>query len=83
MMYLGLDREYDAEHHTIVFARDYKKNIDAITQYRPAFEDMSIYIRDAGKVDPSGAPAGHSALYILVSVANSHSGIDWEEHKQE
>ena len=25
MMYLGLDREYDAEHHTIVFARDYKK----------------------------------------------------------
>ena len=29
MMYLGLDRVYDAEHHTIVFARDYKKNIEA------------------------------------------------------
>jgi phytoene desaturase len=83
MMYLGLDREYDAEHHTIVFARDYKKNSEAITRHRPAFEDMSIYIRNAGKVDPSGAPAGHSALYILVPVANNHSGIDWQEHKQE
>ena len=83
MMYLGLDREYDAEHHTIVFARDYKKNIQAITQHQPSFEDMSIYVRNAGKVDPSGAPAGHSALYILVPVANNLSGINWDEHKQE
>ena len=32
MMYLGLDREYDAEHHTIVFARDYQKELECITQ---------------------------------------------------
>ena len=83
MMYLGLDRTYDAEHHTIVFARNYKRNIEAITHGRPGFEDMSLYIRNSCKTDPSGAPPGHSALYILVPVANNMSGIDWQEHKQE
>jgi phytoene desaturase len=83
MMYLGLDRAYDAEHHMIVFAREYKKNIESITRGRASFEDMSLYIRNAGKTDSSGAPAGHTALYILVPVANNTSGINWQEHKQQ
>jgi len=83
MMYLGLDRTYDAEHHTIVFARNYKRNIEAITQGRPGFEDMSLYIRNSMKTDPYGAPPGHTALYILVPVANNTAGIDWKEHKEE
>jgi len=83
MMYLGLDRTYDAEHHTIVFARNYKRNIESITRGHGDFEDMSLYIRNSCKSDPSGAPPGHSALYILVPVANNTSGIDWQEHKQE
>jgi len=83
MMYLGLDRTYDAEHHTIVFARNYKKNIQAISRGHASFEDMSLYIRNSCKTDPYGAPAGHSALYILVPVANNTSGIEWQERKQE
>jgi phytoene desaturase len=83
MMYLGLDRTYDAEHHTIVFAREYKRNIESITRGRAAFEDMSLYIRNAGKTDSSGAPAGHTALYILAPVANNISGINWQEHRQQ
>src|SRR3954454_18713294 len=83
MMYLGLDRTYDTEHHTIVFAPNYKRNIEAITQGRPGFEDMSLYIRNSLKTDPHGAPSGHTALYILVPVANNTSGIDRQEHKQE
>lgn len=82
MMYLGLDRTYEAEHHTIVFARDYKRNIEAITRGVAQFEDISVYVRNAGKVDSYGAPAGHSALYVLVPVPNNTSGIDWEQHKQ-
>ncbi|HTB95372.1 MAG TPA: phytoene desaturase family protein [Terracidiphilus sp.] len=83
MMYLGLDRTYDAEHHLIVFARDYKCNIEAITQGRATSEDMSLYIRNSCATDPSSAPVGHSALYILVPVANNTSGINWQERKQE
>jgi len=82
MMYLGLDREYDVEHHTIVFAKNYRKNIEAITHGRADFEDMSLYIRNAGKTDPSGAPAGHSALYILVPVSNNAASVDWKEHSR-
>jgi phytoene desaturase len=83
MMYLGLDREYDAEHHTIVFANNYKKNIEDITHGRATSEDMSLYIRNSGKTDPSSAPSGHSALYILAPVANNTSGINWQEYKQQ
>lgn len=81
MMYLGLDRAYDVDHHMIVFARDYKKNIEAITYGRADFGDFSVYIRNAGKTDPSGAPQGHSALYILVPMPNNTSGIDWQEYR--
>ena len=81
MMYLGLDRTYETEHHSIVFARDYRKNIEAVSQGRASSDDISVYIRNAGRTDPHGAPEGHSALYILVPVANNTSGIDWQEQK--
>jgi phytoene desaturase len=81
MMYLGLDCAYDAEHHMIMFAHNYKKNIDAITRGHASFDDMSLYIRNSCKTDSSGAPPGHSALYILAPVANNISGIRWEEQK--
>jgi phytoene desaturase len=83
MMYLGLDREYDVEHHTIVFANNYKRNIEDITQGRATSEDMSLYIRNSSKTDPSSAPAGHSALYILAPVANNTSDINWQEYKHQ
>jgi phytoene desaturase len=82
MMYLGLDRTYDeAEHHTIVFSREYKKNLEAIAAGRFDVEDMSLYVRHAGKTDPSGAPAGHSALYVLAPMANNLTGTNWDERK--
>jgi phytoene desaturase len=38
---------------------------------------MSIYVRNACVTDPTLAPRGHSALYVLVPVPNQTSGIDW------
>jgi len=83
MMYLGLDRTYDVEHHLISFAQDYKRNIEAISKGQASFDDMSMYIRNSCKTDPSGAPAGHSALYILIPVPNNTSGVNWQEQKGE
>ena len=59
-----------------------KKNIEAITNGQTDLEDVSMYIRNAQTNDPSGAPAGHSALYILVPVANNTSGVSWQQYKQ-
>jgi phytoene desaturase len=82
MMYLGLDRAYpEAEHHMIVFARDYKGNLDDISHRKKTSEDISIYVRNSAATDPDTAPPGHSALYILVPVPNNFSGIDWSQEK--
>jgi phytoene desaturase len=82
MIYLGLDRTFpEQEHHTIVFAEDYHKCLADITKHKIASEDLSIYIRNSAPLDPSCAPDGHSALYILAPVPNNTSGIDWQEYK--
>jgi len=82
MMYLGLDRLYpDAEHHMIVFAEDYKRCLEDITRAKIVSDDLSVYVRNAVNLDPSCAPPGHSALYILAPVPNNTSGINWDEHK--
>lgn len=83
MIYLGLDRAYpEAEHHMIVFARDYKKCLEDITRTKVVSEDLSVYIRNSAPLDPQCAPPGHSALYILAPVPNNTSNIDWDEHKE-
>ena len=80
MMYLGLDRTYpEADHHTIVFAKDYKGNLEDISRHKRTSEDISVYVRNSVVTDPSVAPAGHSALYILVPVPNNFSEINWGE----
>jgi phytoene desaturase len=79
MLYLGLDKLYDVKHHTIVFATDYEKNLDEITNKKVLSDDISFYVRNASITDPSIAPAGHSSVYVLVPVPNQQSGIDWAE----
>jgi phytoene desaturase len=82
MMYLGLDRVFpDSFHHTIVFSKDYKRNLDDITRRKVTSDDFSVYIRNSVITDPGTAPPGCSALYILVPVPNNESGICWEEEK--
>ena len=83
MMYLGVDRTYDAEHHMIVFADDYKKCLEDISHNKVLSDEVSIYVRNSVVTDPGVAPPGHSALYILAPVPNNTSGIDWEAHKGE
>ena len=79
MLYLAVDKLYDEPHHHIVFAERYRDNIEDIAVHKKLSMDMSIYVRNASVTDPTLAPQGHSALYILVPVANQSSGIDWNE----
>ncbi len=79
MIYLGLDKVYDLDHHAIYFAKDYKRNLEDISQHFRLSDDFSFYVRNASKTDPSLAPPGHSALYVLVPVPNQKSGVDWEK----
>lgn len=80
MLYLGLDKLYDLPHHTIAFARDYRSNIKNIFKDKALSDDFSFYVHNASINDPSLAPAGKSALYVLVPMPNNGSGLDWDEH---
>jgi phytoene desaturase len=82
MIYLGIKKRLDLDHHTIVFAKNYRKNVNDIFDYRLTDDDFSFYVRDTSKVDPGLAPKDKTALYILVPVPNNRSKIDWEKEKQ-
>jgi phytoene desaturase len=82
MIYLGIDKQFDLPHHSILFAEDYKKNVEEITETFTLPEDPSIYIQNASVTDKTLAPPGHSTLYILAPVPNNVSGIDWTENEQ-
>ncbi|WP_082234359.1 phytoene desaturase family protein [Halobacillus massiliensis] len=79
MIYLGVDRKYDMPHHTILFAKDYKKNVEEMTKDMVLSKEPSIYIHNASVTDSTLAPEGHSALYILAPVPNNYAEIDWDE----
>ena len=82
MLYLGLDKLYDLPHHTIAFAKDYRDNIDKIFHNKGLSEDVSFYVHNPSVKDPSLAPAGKSALYVLVPMPNNDAKLDWDQHCQ-
>ncbi|MEC0301543.1 phytoene desaturase family protein, partial [Terribacillus saccharophilus] len=79
MLYLGLKQEVDLPHHMVVFADDYKKNVEEMTEQFVLSEDPSVYIHYPTKLDPTTAPAGKSTVYLLMPVPNTEADIDWEE----
>jgi phytoene desaturase len=84
MLYLGVNRSVPLSHHTIVFAKDYRRNVrEVFKDKRLPGEDLSFYIHNASVTDPTLAPAGKSALYVLVPVPNQRSGIDWRTEAPE
>jgi phytoene desaturase len=83
MLYLGLDKTYDMPHHTIVFASDYRDNVERIFKGRDVTDDISFYVRNASVTDPTLAPEGHSAVYVLVPVPNLRAEVDWTVRRDE
>lgn len=81
MLYLAVDTLYPEPHHQIIFAHDYRKNISEISYKDILSEDLSMYMRNGSILDKTLAPAGHSAVYVLVPVPNLLSEIIWDENK--
>lgn len=83
MLYLGLNKQFALPHHNIYFAKDYRRNVEEIFKDKTVSEDISLYIQNASVTDPTLAPKGKSALYILVPAPNNASRIDWDAHRAE
>jgi phytoene desaturase len=81
MLYLGLDKFYDIPHHNIFFADNYRQNIEDIFHTGKLTDNMSFYIQNASRTDPTLAPKGHSTIYVLAPVANVSFGVNWAAEK--
>ncbi|MFB6351003.1 MAG: phytoene desaturase family protein [Bradymonadaceae bacterium] len=77
--YFGADRLYpDIEHHTIVLGDRYEELLEDIFERKELADDFSLYLHRSTATDPSLAPEGHDAFYVLSPVPNNKSGLDWE-----
>jgi len=83
MLYLGVDKKYDIPHHNIIFGKDYKKNVEQIFGGKGIPDDPAFYLHNPSLLDPSLAPAGKSAVYVLVPVSNLETSFPWESKKKE
>jgi phytoene desaturase len=82
MMYLGVEGTFDLPHHTIHIASEYAKNLDDIeNKHVPQRRPELLRRQNACVTDPTLAPKGHSALYVLSPVSHQHPNIDWTKER--
>ncbi len=78
MLYLGLKRRVEGlQHHNMFFGRDFEGSFSDIFEKLQVPDDPSFYINAPTRTDPSMAPEGKDALYVLVPVPHQTPTIDW------
>jgi len=80
LLYLGVDKTYPhMRHQALYFSEDYRANLDAIFRTKTLPEDPSFHLNNPTITDPSLAPPGHSALYLLAPMPNLQGNVNWDE----
>ncbi|MBB4660110.1 phytoene desaturase [Parvularcula dongshanensis] len=79
VIYFGTDKKYeDIAHHTILFGQRYRELISEIFAGPELPEDFSLYLHRPTATDPSLAPEGGEAFYVLSPVPHlGKADIDW------
>jgi phytoene desaturase len=78
--YFGTKRRYEqVPHHTILLGPRYRELIRDIFDNKVLAEDFSLYLHRPTATDPSLAPEGCDAFYVLSPVPHLDSGTDWTE----
>ncbi len=77
--YFGTRRRYDhVDHHTILLGPRYKELLADIFTRKHLADDFSLYLHRPTATDPTLAPNGCDAFYVLSPVPHLGSGTDWE-----
>jgi phytoene desaturase len=80
VIYFGTKRQYrDAglAHHNIFLSERYNGLLRDIFAHKALPADFSLYLHMPTLSDPSLAPPGHEAFYVLSPVPNLAAPIDW------
>ena len=76
--YFGTNRRFDdVYHHTMVLGPRYQGLLRDIFTRKVLAQDFSLYLHRPTANDPSLAPPGCDAFYVLAPVPNLRSGTDW------
>ncbi len=76
--YFGTDRQYpDVPHHTILVGERYHGLLRDIFERKILAEDFSLYLHRPTATDPSLAPSGCDAFYVLSPVPHLDGDTDW------
>ena len=82
VIYFGTKKRYNdgrLAHHNIILSERYKGLLKDIFKNKQLADDFSLYLHMPTMTDPSMAPEGHEAFYVLSPVPHLGSGIDWEK----
>jgi phytoene desaturase len=78
VMYFGARKKFDdLAHHTILLGPRYRELLTEIFDSKTMPQDFSLYLHAPTVTDPSMAPAGCEAFYVLAPVPNLQANIDW------
>jgi len=81
--YFGTKRRYeDVPHHTILMGPRYRGLLDDIFENKVLAEDFSLYLHRPTATDPSLAPPGCDAFYVLAPVPNLEGATDWTKEAE-
>jgi phytoene desaturase len=76
--YFGTRRRYESvAHHTILLGPRYRELLTDIFDRKVLAEDFSLYLHRPTATDPSLAPAGCDAFYVLSPVPHLQGATDW------
>ncbi len=81
--YFGTKCRYsDVAHHTILMGPRYRELLEDIFENKRLASDFSLYLHRPTATDPSMAPAGCDAFYVLSPVPHQESGIEWNSEAE-
>jgi phytoene desaturase len=82
VIYFGTKKRYldqGLAHHNIILGKRYKGLLEDIFTKKHLADDFSLYLHMPTLTDPSMAPDGGEAFYVLSPVPHLDSGTDWNE----
>ncbi len=90
VIYFGTKKRYNVAeegypqlaHHNIILSERYKGLLTEIFSDGELPEDFSLYLHMPTLTDPTMAPEGHEAFYVLSPVPHLGADIDWETQAQ-
>lgn len=82
VLYFGTNRRYrdGLAHHTVIFGKRYEELLDEIFHGSALPDDYSLYLHAPTVTDPSLAPDGCDAFYVLSPVPHlGNAPLPWAE----